>query len=236
LIGSLGNIVAQDLLQRVFAARSAGIAQKACWISGVTYLAFGSIPVLLGLASRLILPDSVTAAIVPGMAMALLHPGTSLFFTLALASAVLSTLDSAILAPASVLSHNVLAKLLPAHSPLKVAKACVLVVAGGALITAYAGTRAYTLLEDAYALGLVALLAPFLFGMYRHQNRETAALLSMLAGFCCWLLHRLAGWNSFLEPLGTMSEIQFPVEIAAASTSFLAFLLGQMLGRGLDKT
>ena len=48
-VAALGNLPGQDLGQRIFAAKSAQTAQRACWIAGVLYLLFGTVPVLLGL-------------------------------------------------------------------------------------------------------------------------------------------------------------------------------------------
>ncbi len=50
--GVLGNIPGQDLMQRIFASRSGTVASRACILAGCVYIAFGLLPVGLGLASR----------------------------------------------------------------------------------------------------------------------------------------------------------------------------------------
>ena len=81
---------------------------NACYAGGILYIIFGLIPVTLGLAGRILTPDSLERAILPALAHSFLEPIPSVIFTVVLASAVLSTIDSAILSPASVLSQNVL--------------------------------------------------------------------------------------------------------------------------------
>ena len=73
-VGALGNIPGQDLMQRIFAAKSAAVAQWAAVIAGVAYLTFGMIPILLGLAARLLVPNHVTSAILPALASLFLSP------------------------------------------------------------------------------------------------------------------------------------------------------------------
>lgn len=98
-VGALGNLPGQDLLQQVFASRSATVARGACLGAGGLYLSFGLVPLLLGLSGRLLVPDTVEQSILPARAGLFLAPVPAVIFVLALVSAVLSTLDSAILSP-----------------------------------------------------------------------------------------------------------------------------------------
>jgi hypothetical protein len=61
------------------------------------YIVFGAIPVLLGLAANLLLPEDVQVRILPALAGLFLSPVLAVVFIVALVSAVLSTIDSAIL-------------------------------------------------------------------------------------------------------------------------------------------
>ena len=49
LIGMLGNLPGSDLMQRVFAAKNADVAKKACITAGFAYLILGTPPVIMGL-------------------------------------------------------------------------------------------------------------------------------------------------------------------------------------------
>ena len=81
--GSLGNIPGQDLTQRVFAARSETVAARACTFAGAAYLVIGCLPLFIGLASTLLVPDAGDRSIVPLVAGLLLNPWVTLVFVLA---------------------------------------------------------------------------------------------------------------------------------------------------------
>lgn len=224
-IAALGNIASQDPLQRIFSARSAEVARRACWISGAAYMGFGLIPVTLGLASTLLFPEDMQRAILPALAHAFLPPAPPVIFTLALTSAILSTIDSAILAPASVMSQNLFARVWSKVSILTLTRMSVVLVTVFSLATAYMGESAYDLLEDAYALPLVGLLAPLTLGLYRRPKRESSALVVMGAGTGLWLLHYSLKWDVFLEPLARHGPLQLPVAITIALIGLFLYLI-----------
>ncbi len=198
-VGALGNLPGQDLMQRVFASRSAAVARNACLVAGGLYLSFGLLPVLLGLSGRLLVPDTVEQSILPAMAGLFLAPVPAVIFVLALVSAVLSTLDSAILSPSGVLAQNVLPRWSKAPA-LALNRWSVVGVTVASVAMAFAGEDAYSLLEDAYELPMVAMFVPLALGLYRPPGREAPALAALGLGAGLWLLHFALGWESFIEP------------------------------------
>ncbi|MCA9119827.1 MAG: sodium:solute symporter family protein [Planctomycetaceae bacterium] len=224
LTGALGNVPGQDLMQRVFAARSDRVASRACLIGGGMYLAFGTLPLLLALAANLLLPDSATQAILPALTHAFLSPALAVIFLLALLSAILSTIDSAILSPASVLSQNLMSRF-GEGDMLKRNRVAVLIVASLSLLVAYCGEDAYALLEEAYLLTMVGLFVPLMLGLYSSPKSPTAATASMLAGTGVWAWHFVAGWESFLEGNAAVAAFQIPVSLAALVASLFAYLV-----------
>jgi len=222
-VGALGNIPGQDLMQRIFASRSARVAQGACYIAGLVYLAFGMIPVGLGLATHALMPEAETA-ILPTLASAFLSPPVAVIFIVTLLSAVLSTIDSAILAPASVLSQNVFPKISRVPK-LKLNRLSVLLVAACSLAMAFAGESAYSLLEGAYEMSLVGLFVPLMFGLYTEPRRPAAALASMLVGTSVWLAHYALGYDYFLEFWPEVGVYCLPVSLSATACGLLAYLL-----------
>ena len=163
--GALGNVPGQDLMQRIFSARSERTAKWSCLIAGCAYLAFGAIPLLLALSANLLFPDEIQTAILPALAHAFLSPVMAVIFVVALLSAILSTIDSAILSPASVLSQNILSRFVRGDL-LRLNRWAVLGVAACSLAMAYLGEDAYSLLEEAYVLTLVGLFVPLMLGLY----------------------------------------------------------------------
>ncbi|UUO04653.1 sodium:solute symporter family protein [Blastopirellula sp. J2-11] len=222
MVATLGNLPGQDLMQRIFAAKSARVAQGACFIAGGAYLTFGLIPVGLGLAANL-LPHEIEASVLPTLAAAFLSPPVAIIFVLALMSAVLSTIDSAIIAPSSVLAQNLLSRCTTIE-PLKLNRIATLIVAVGALVMAYSGETAYGLLETAYAMTLVGLFVPLMFGIYTQPRNRWSGAVSMLAGAMVWGLHQPWGYESFLEPW-LAGTLPIPLEIAATVISLAAYLL-----------
>ena len=227
VVAMLGNIPGQDLLQRVFSAKSAKVARQACLIAGVAYIGFGAIPVLLGLSANVLVPDAVDQAIVPALAHAFLTPAMAIVFTVALASAVLSTIDSAILSPSSVLAQNVFPRLVGDRlGPLALNRVAVVLVTAASLVVAYVGEDAYDLLESAYEIGLMGLFVPLTIGLYRRPRAELPALVAMGLGILSWLLHLVADWDQFL------GVVPFPASLATVAVVLAAYLLADRGARG----
>ncbi len=219
VIASLGNLPGQDLFQRVFASKSAGVARGACLLAGGTYLLFGAIPALMGLAARLLL-DGEQEAVVPALAGLILDPVTAVVFTVALMAAVLSTIDSALLSPASLLARNVIDREGTGEDAHLLAwtRRAVLAVAVASVVLALIGEDAYALLEDSYALGLVNLFVPLTLGLYWSRGGEWAALGSMVAGSVTWGVHYGLGREHWLG-----LEL-VPLELGATATALAVYV------------
>jgi solute:Na+ symporter, SSS family len=232
VVGCLGNLPAQDLVQRFLCVRSATAASRACYWAGAGYLMFGAFPIFMGVVAAQILPES-QSQVVMGIARKLMSGPVMVVFLLAVVSAVLSTIDGAILSPASVLAQNLVpAPVRERFGTVTVNRWAVLLVALCSLATAYSGSSAYELLEEAYSLMLVGLLVPLLGGLWLPRRPPVAAMASMVVGTAVWLPHLFleeSDWlaGPWLEPLG----LHIPMNIAATSCSALAFLLvGKDLG------
>ncbi len=223
-IGALGNLPGQDLMQRIFAANSERTARRACFIAGGMYLAFGAIPLLLALAGNLLFPQDVDVKVLPALAHAFLHPIVAVIFVVALLSAILSTIDSAILSPASVLAQNVFPRFGEVDT-LKSNRVAVLAVAVCSLILAYVGENAYQLLEEAYLLTLVGLFVPLMLGLYSVPRSGRAANACMLVGTGIWALHFVMGWDCFLSPLSVFERMQLPLSLSATFSALLVYFL-----------
>jgi SSS family solute:Na+ symporter len=224
LIGCLGNLPGQDLMQRVFASNSEKTARRACFLAGVVYLSLGCVPLMIALASPLLLPEYEGQSILPAMAQMLLHPALLVILLIALLSAILSTIDSAILSPASVISKNLLPQI-PGVSAMTQSRVCVMGVAACSLGLAFKGEDAYALLEESYALTLVGLFVPLMIGLYSKPSDGRAALVSMLAGTAVWGWHLVMGWESLGGSWMEERGFEWPVSIAATLVALLAYFL-----------
>lgn len=230
-IGALGNLPGQDLMQRVFAANSARTARRACLIAGLAYWLFGAIPLMLALGSDLLfsgegqgVSGDSSGKVLPMLAQAFLHPAVAVVFVVALMSAILSTIDSAILSPASVLAQNVFPRFGQADT-LRSNRLAVLFVAICSMLLALVGSSAYELLEEAYLLTMVGLFVPLILGLYSEPRCRLAGAASMLCGTGIWALHFLFGWEDFLQPCQPFGWIPLPLSLGATACSLAAYFV-----------
>lgn len=231
--GALGNIPSQDLMQRMFSAKDEKVAQTACYIAGAGYILFGSFPIILGLVSifwaktgGFILGPEVS--VLPALAKNFLPPWLAVVFVVVILSAVMSTINSAILSPATVLAQNILCKskyIQDKVDKLTLNRICVVFMAVCSLITVYSGERAYGLLESAYSLTLVGLFVPLAFGLYGKPKSEVPAVCSMLVGASTWILQYMLGWKFFLERIPPFDKLELPLSLTATFCSLITYII-----------
>lgn len=224
IAGALGNIPGQDVLQRVFAARSEAVARRACLLSGGLYLALGLLPVGLGLAVRLLAPGE-GGEILATLGRILFSPPAALALLLVVVSAILSTADSALLSAGSVLGQNLLRHAFPRAGRLGLCRLAVLAVGAGSLCLAYGGLSAYALLRDAYELTLVGLFIPLTIGLYSKRGGPGAALAAIAGGAGLWALHRALDWTFFLDPLLVPAGVFVPGAVGLTAAGAIGYLV-----------
>jgi SSS family solute:Na+ symporter len=228
-IGALGNLPSQDLAQRIFASRNALTAKWACHLAGIAYLTIGAVPIVIGLAADVLIPGAPGQSTLTTLTHYFLSPGMAVLFTLVVMSAVLATIDSSILSPASVLAQNLLwptwQQWFDARgiSLLTLNRICVVIIGLASLGTALLGESAYSLLESGYASGLVSLLVPLLIGLYSARGGERAALISMVLGTSVWLLHLATGAEQFMGSWWPAEWIALPVALSCAGVGAVAY-------------
>jgi SSS family solute:Na+ symporter len=233
--GLFGNIPGQDLQQRVFAARSPDTAMHACILAGLCYLGFGLMPVMLGLASLVTHPNGHIDP-VSFLAGEYLSPGMLVIFVVSVVSMVVSTATSAVLAPATILGHNLLARLPGlAGAGLLRDRICVLLVSLGGIAMAMWGRSLMELLDVALSIQLVALFVPVVMGLYGRPRGSWSAVLSMLMGFGAWVtafaLEQVAGGQGVDGAggswLGGITVV--PADFWGLGFSLVGYLVGQTL-------
>jgi SSS family solute:Na+ symporter len=234
--GLFGNIPGQDLQQRVFASKGPNTAMQACILAGVLYLLFGMIPVTLGLASLVTHPNHGSLDPVGFLAGEYLSTGMLVVFVVSVVSMVVSTATSAVLAPATILGHNLLAKV-PGLDvrPLVRDRLCVGLVSLGGVALAMAGESLMGLLDIALSIQLTALFVPVTFGLYGRPRGVLSGVLSMLVGFSAWMVtfaieHSGGGLSGpLVDAITTV-----PSDFWGLGFSLLGYAAGQLIeaGRG----
>lgn len=243
-IGCLGNLPMQDLMQRIFSAGSDKIAVKACLIASVGYLTMGILPVATGMAAHIMYPEATGELedVVMVIASRLLNPFFLLIFFLAIVSAVLSTIVSAVMAPSAVLAHNLaqpavaraLGRKPTETTMLMMQRGAIALVAAASAWLAYRGESAYDLVLQSYSMALVGLFVPFIVGLLNRHPPHMAAVLSMLAGIGVWGFHLWMGWEIFFQPWLEEWGVPFPHELAATICSAIGFAVGWIIEGSIE--
>jgi SSS family transporter len=190
----LGSIPQQDVFQRVMSARSERVAVASSISAGFLYLTVAFMPLLLALYARQIYPELMqqdAQLLVPGLILQSSTMLVKVLFFGALISAIISTASGGILAPASILSENMLRPLLKNITDaklLRLSRLSVLVVAFISLTMALLRSNIYELVSESSALSLVSLFVPLVAGMFWRKTNAAGAIASMLAGMGIWLL------------------------------------------------
>ncbi|WP_448588529.1 sodium:solute symporter family protein [Thermocrinis sp.] len=220
----LGSIPQQDVFQRVMSSRSERVAVLSSITAGFLYLAFASIPLTLAIFARVKYPNLLDVdpqLMLPTMIMEHTSQITKVFFFGALLSAIMSTASGAILAPAAVLSENLLRPLFPNLSDrgfLMLTRLSVVFVAGVSLLFAFGGESIFQLVVSSSALSLVSLFVPMVGALYFNVSDQRSAIASMICGFSVWVVMEYVLEHEYALLVGL-------------GTSFLVFVLSAKLGK-----
>jgi solute:Na+ symporter, SSS family len=234
--GLFGNIPGQDLQQRVFAAKDANTASRACILAGLLYLVFGSLPLLLGFASLVTHPGG-TLDPVAFLANAYLSPAMLIVFVIAVVSMIISTATSAVLAPATILGHNLLVRIpyLQKKQPLFRDRISVVLVSIGGVCIAMLGESLMGLLDIALSIQLSALFVPVVFGIYGRPRNQLCCVLAMLCGFLAWsVTHGIELWNPTHHSFFSRTLV-IPSDFYGLSASMFGYWLGLKVGSTTSK-
>lgn len=182
----LGSVVAQELVVRVSASRTPGIAQSASICGGLLYLAVGLIPVFLGLLAPGLLGSlEHSEQALPRLAQVHLSPLLYLVFAGGLVSAILSTVDSTLLVASSLLSHNVIQPLRPGLSErakIRIARWGVVGFGALACLLALGAEGVFELVEEASAFGSAGVVVSVVFGLFTTLGGRASAYAALIAG------------------------------------------------------
>jgi SSS family transporter len=220
----LGSIPTQDLMQRSMSSKNESVAVWGAFGAGALYLFFGVMSPLIGIAmfklDPTILPEQ-TEFLLLSAAFRYLNPVLAALFIAALASALMSTSDSSVLAGASVFTQNVLPffkKSMTDKDNLRWTRIAVVVIGLISVLIALLAGTIYRLAMVAWSLLLVGLFAPFAFGMYWKKANRSGAIAAFLAGFASWIALIMYYYPSILEGCGGDVECGMWDAIYVAST------------------
>jgi Na+/proline symporter len=180
-----------SLVQRAMAARNEQVAQNAFYIAGVGYLVFGMVPVVLGYIATATMPGVEDAnAIIPLLAIEHLHPILVAIFVGAVISAIMSTSDSILLGCGTVISVNLLPRVIRDPSDrlrLNVARWSVPFMAAVALYTAFNISTVISAIAMAISFSFASTMAPFILCIWWKKLNRTGGYAGIASGFAAFI-------------------------------------------------
>jgi SSS family solute:Na+ symporter len=203
----LGSIPSQDVFQRAMSSGSARTAEWSCYIAAFLYLTIAMLPLYISLCTKHLYPELVnedTQLSLPNMVLAHTAMPVQILFFGSLLSAILSTASSAILAPASIFSENLVRPLAGDRFTdkqfLLLTKLSVLLFSVVATVMACLRSNIYELVGESSVLSLVSLFAPLTFGLYWKRSSRAGAFISMVAGMLTWIIFEVyeTSWTSLV--------------------------------------
>lgn len=179
----IGDIVALDFMERVFAARTDRAAQSSCYVAGVVTIGVGIAMAVIGMIGSTTMAGAAQGA-------TLLHfvdtfpSSVRMLFVMALLGAGISTIDGAIMASTKALSRNILQTFMPARIPdtrlLLVARLTVVPIAIAAVLLALVFPVPGELLILAFDVVFAGCVVPLTLGIYWKRGTADAATFAIL--------------------------------------------------------
>jgi Na+/proline symporter len=212
----LGSVLAQEMVARVMASRSPQVARSATVGAAALYFFVGLIPVTLGLAAYGIVDVEQPEQILVTLGSTYLPPVLGIVFAGALVSAILSTVDSALLVAGSLVAHNLVLPLLPSAAGQKRRLLINRVAVVGAGVLAYVlaltSEGVYELVQESSGFGTAGIFIAVILGLFTRFGGSRSAIAAMLAAI---IVYSVGAYGGLLEH-------PFLASLAAALTAYAA--------------
>lgn len=203
MVPILGSVMSQELVSRVVASKSAEVARRSSLRACLIYLMVGFIPVIIGFLGVEYFPNlEQPETIMPLLAKNHLSSFLYVIFIGALVSAILSTVDTALLSASALFSHNLIYPFYPGLSERKkilIARTGVLISGVIAYFIAFHSDSITGLIEAATSLGGPSILIVTLIALYVKVGTAKNALIAIVASFVTWIFSHF------------IFEVEFPV-------------------------
>ena len=220
------KLVGQDVMQRVFSARSAKSAALGAGIAGVLTALFAVVPALAGMAARTLYPDlDPSVGVMPALISNVLPIWAAGILVAAIISAVISTADALLLAAVSNISNDFLLRLrsLRDNPRAQLRWSRIITVGLGALALGLSliVPGIIQVLTMAFTMYGSGVFVSFMFGLFTRFGGGKAALISMVAG----------ALTGLLGLTGVVTVPGVPTIVVAVAVSFLAYVIGALAAR-----
>lgn len=191
-------------MQRIVAARDEKTARRAFLLTGVPIewplFAIGS--TLVGMIARMLLPEIEDPELAtPMLILELLPAGLAGIVIAAYIAAVMSTADSVLMGPVTIVTNDIYRKLFRPDASeralVRVARTATLVLGAASIGMAWFVPSVLDLIMYAYTFGAAGLFFPMLGLLFWPRTTATGAFWSMLGGGTAAVV-----WVVFDEPFG----------------------------------
>lgn len=224
-----GSIPQQDIYQRAMSARNEKESMWASILGGFLYFTVVMIPIAIATIAAHLYPDILATdsqLLIPKLISEHTSALLQIVFFGALISAILSTASGALLAPATLLSENIIKPFFKEMSDrlrMMIIQAGVVIMAIGGIFLAYnPDAHIYELVGSAYSITLVAGFAPLAFGLYSSRVNSFGAFVSIVAGVSSWLI------------AGNMETV-IPSTFIGFCASVFGIIFGSFVGRFIER-
>lgn len=213
LVLGLGSLCSQDIFQRANSAKSERAAVNSTYTGALLYLFMAAVPLYIGFVVKYhyfngqVSEDVDMQQTFPQLVLREAPLILQILFFGSILSAVLSVASGAILAPASVLSENIIRPLwgkkigksdvtdanaaeneLDDKKFLWILRLSVVGMAAVSTIMAFFNDNIYELVAESSIIGMVSLLAPITAALYWKRATKRGAMISMVLGFSTWVI------------------------------------------------
>jgi SSS family transporter len=224
-----GSIPQQDIYQRAMSARNEKESVYASVLGGVLYFIIVMIPIAIASIAAHVYPTILaenSQLLIPTLIREHTNSFLQVVFFGALLSAILSTASGALLAPATLLSENIVKPFFSGIDDklrMRIIQAGVLfVTVAGVFLASNSDAHIYELVGSAYSVTLVAAFAPLAFGLYSTRVNSLGALCSIIFGISVWQMAEVSG-------------TQIPSIFLGFIASIVGIILGSTLSRFITK-
>jgi Na+/proline symporter len=194
---ALGNAMALDFMERVFAAKSPETARNGCYYAGVLTIVIGSCASIMGLAGITLVPNISDARMVlPTMGVTALPYWMGMMVFIGVLGASMSTANGAMLVISVVLARNLIQRWLKPNfddaGMLALSRWMAIPTAIAAAGVAYIWPEPGVLLVVAFDIVFAGCVVPLFFGVHWPKANAPGAVAAIVAGTTARLIAHFA--------------------------------------------
>jgi solute:Na+ symporter, SSS family len=216
----LGNAMALDFMERVFAAKSPETARRGCYYAGVLTLVIGACATVLGVASISAVPNVSDARMVlPTLGVGVLPYWMGMMVFIGVLGASMSTANGAMLVISVVMARNIFQRYqkieITDSKMLRLSRIFAIPTAAAAAAFAWWRPEPGILLVVAFDIVFAGCVVPLFAGVYWPKANTSGAIASIVVGTTARLLAHFvtpaawAGLDTLIPPV--LSGIAFYV-------------------------